>query len=532
MRQIPLRLTTTRQPVMATTEPMASQQDSTPSVEPAARARELLEQLGEAGGDRNATWELTLLLDSLAEERSELHVRVNALEEENGALQERLDRGHQDYAQLRASMDELLNLHELSDAISTSLNLEDTLDALMRLSARVVDFDAAGVFALSREDAGLEAIVLCGNGKQLERCMEAQWNDGIVDWVLRERRPIVFDDMESAGDICFVLIPLMVRGKDIGLVALHCTRAKDDFTLGEIELLGVLANQTAAAIENSRLYTDLETTHGSLKESQRQLLLSAKQAAIGELAGGVAHEVNNPLQIILSRVQLMVVRHGTDERLRDGLALIETNVKRISRIIRALLGFATHNRADAEGQPFAVSTALQQACALTRHQLESKLIEVDVQIEVDMPNATGSVGELEQVFINLILNAANAMASGGRLEIAALLEGESLEVRFSDTGTGIESEHLDRIFEPFFTTHADDGGTGLGLAVSYRIIENHGGSITVDSVPGEGSTFIVRLPVAGPDTSSDTEPESPGAEGTMDAQPLDTEPTDADPTPE
>ncbi|MBT3346160.1 MAG: GAF domain-containing protein [Gemmatimonadetes bacterium] len=496
--------------VMTTPESMAPPSDPLPPTDPAVRARELLQALGEAGGDREAAWELTLLLDSLAEDRSELNVRVQALEVENRALQERLDLGHKDYAQLRASMDELLNLHELSEAISTSLNLEDAFDALMRLSARVVDFDAAGIFALDREGARLDAMALRGQGEQLEERLRSQWDDGIVDWVLRERRPIVFDDIESAGDICFVLIPLLVRGKDIGLFALHCTRAKDDFTLGEIELLGVLANQTAAAIENSRLYTDLESAHGRLKESQRQVLLSAKQAAIGELAGGVAHEVNNPLQIILSRVQLMVVKHGDDERLRDGLALIENNVKRISRIIRALLGFATHNRTDAEGQPFALETAIQQACALTRHQMESKLIEVDVQIQQDMPSAVGSVGELEQVFINLILNAANAMGSNGHLSIDAHVEDQWLEARIADTGEGIEPEHLDRIFEPFFTTRADEGGTGLGLAVSYRIVENYGGSITVDSEPGTGSTFIVRLPVPGavPDSAPDSDPDS------------------------
>jgi len=191
------------------------------------------------------------------------------------------------------------------------------------------------------------------------------------------------------------------------------------------------------------------------------------------------------------------VRHGEDERLCDGLALIENNVKRISRIIRALLGFAAHNRADAEGQLFELPSALHQACALTRYQLESKLIDTKLVIAEDMPQAMGSVGELEQVFINLILNAANAMSTGGRLTIDADLKDSWLEVRFTDTGSGIESEHLDRIFAPFFTTHADDGGTGLGLAVSYRIIENHGGSITVDSAPGDGSTFIVRLPVPG-----------------------------------
>ena len=111
--------------------------------------------------------------------------------------------------------------------------------------------------------------------------------------------------------------------------------------------------------------------------------------------------------------------------------------------------------------------------------------------------------------INLILNAQNAMAKGGRLRITAAFDGEdSIVVRFADTGVGIEPEHIDRIFEPFFTTHTDDGGTGLGLAVSYRIVESHKGSLTVESTPGEGSTFIIRLPVANPEVEGADEANS------------------------
>ncbi|MDA0333546.1 MAG: HAMP domain-containing sensor histidine kinase [bacterium] len=265
-------------------------------------------------------------------------------------------------------------------------------------------------------------------------------------------------------------------------------------------MLGVLANQAAAAMETSRLYTDVETANSRLKQQQRQLLLSAKQAAIGELAGGVAHEVNNPLQIILSRVQLMVAqqtRSGEDNpKLMDGLALIENNVKRISRIIRALLGFASHNTIEAAGQPFGVATAFHQACALTKHQLDQQMISIDICMEDGLPDVFGNVGELEQVFINLLLNAENAMAGGGgHLAVTARREGDWLEIRFQDDGPGIPAEHMDRIFEPFFTTRADKGGTGLGLAVSYRIIENHGGTITVESETGEGACFILRLPV-------------------------------------
>ena len=122
------------------------------------------------------------------------------------------------------------------------------------------------------------------------------------------------------------------------------------------------------------------------------------------------------------------------------------------------------------------------------------MIEIALEYEEDLPEMTGNVGELEQVFINLILNAQNAMPKGGKLRISTRRDGDLVELRFSDTGAGIAPEHLVRIFEPFFTTRADEGGTGLGLAVSYRIVEMHQGSLTVESTVGEGTTFIVRLP--------------------------------------
>jgi signal transduction histidine kinase len=289
---------------------------------------------------------------------------------------------------------------------------------------------------------------------------------------------------------------MIARGKQVGVYALYCSRAKDEFTAGEIDLLGVLASQATIAIENSRLYTDLEATHTQLKDSQHQIMLSAKFAAIGELAGGVAHEVNNPLQIILSRVQLMTLQNKDDAKVVKGLNLIEHNVKRISRIIRALLGFAGHNAQESGWEEFDVAQALRQALALVGHQLEKGLIETSFECEPELPLLTGNIGELEQVFINLIINAQNAMADGGALNIEVRREGEQLEVRFADTGCGIAPKHLDRIFEPFYTTRADEGGTGLGLAISYRIVERHQGKLTVESTLGKGTTFFIRLPLS------------------------------------
>jgi signal transduction histidine kinase len=465
---------------------------------PLERIRELLDQLrGEA--QEEIGWELGIHCDTLAEGLKEFAARLHGLEEENRHLQERLARGHQDYVELRESMDELLNLHELSEVISSSFNTKDILDSLMDLSKRFIDYESCGAFSLDERNESLKPMSLRDRDGRLEAQVQSQWEDGIIDWVLRERRPVVIDDMDTIdqqeGQECsYVIVPLIVRGEKIGIFTLYCRKAKDTFTAGEIELLGVLANQSAVAIENSRLYTDLETAHEQVVKSQQQLLISAKLAAIGELAGGVAHEVNNPLQIILSRVQLMRAQNQSGEKVMAGLVLVENNVKRISKIIRALLGFSRHNSEVEEWGRYDLAQALYQACALVKHQLDFRMIEAIVECDEGMPEMTGNVGELEQVFINLILNAQNAMAQGGHLRILARWDGDRVEVRFSDTGVGIAPEHLDRIFEPFFTTRADEGGTGLGLSVSYRIIEMHQGAMTVESSLGEGTTFIIRLP--------------------------------------
>ena len=471
---------------------------------PIDRIRELLEQLrGEIPAE--TVWELDIRIDTLVEAIKERTVQLRGVEEESRHLQDRLKREHQEYVELRTSMNELLDLSELSETISSSFDTTDIIAALMDLSGRFVEYASCGVFLWDQERDELQPVALRG-GEQLREQVRSQWEDGIIDWVMREGRPVVIEDMETVDqpgvvERSFMVIPLLVRGKQLGIYILYCLKAKDEFTAGEIDLLGVLANQTAIAIDNARLYNDLETAHERLKESQSQILLSSKLAAIGELAGGVAHEVNNPLQIILSRVQLMTMQNRDAEKVVGGLQLIENNVKRISRIIRALLGFAGHNLRDEDWVKFDISQALQQAHALVAHQLEKRMIETIIDCEDGMPEMVGNIGELEQVFINLMLNAHNAMPDGGALRIQACCDSDRVELRFADTGVGIVPEHVERIFEPFFTTRAEDGGTGLGLAVSYGIIEMHQGAITVESEPGKGATFIIRLPV-GPQLNS------------------------------
>ena len=248
---------------------------------------------------------------------------------------------------------------------------------------------------------------------------------------------------------------------------------------------------------------DLETvrkekvdTQQRLKASQAQLVQSGKMAAVGQLAAGVAHEVNNALQIILSSVQLLMMRNRESDALVKDLQLIESNVKRISRIIRSLLDFARHNSEEEEWKEINLGHLVTQTSNLMQHLLEKAEIELHLILpEDEIPKIQGNIGEIEQVFLNLLINAQQATTTGGRIEIEILVSDEMVTALVRDTGEGISKDNLARIFEPFFTTREAQGGTGLGLSIIYGIIDKHNGVIDVESQENEGTTFTLRFPI-------------------------------------
>jgi len=251
----------------------------------------------------------------------------------------------------------------------------------------------------------------------------------------------------------------------------------------------LLKHVDALTEENARL-------EKRLKASQAQLVQSGKMAAVGQLAAGVAHEVNNPLQIILSRVQLLMLRHQEQDGLVKDLRLIESNVKRISRIIRSLLDFARHNSGEEEHKEIDLVYLVNQTINLMHHLLEKGKVSARLHIDDDEPSKiAGNTGEMEQVFLNLIINALQAMPEeGGDLEVDIKLMEDQVIVRLQDSGEGIPEENLPKIFDPFFTTREESGGTGLGLSIIFGIVEKHNGRIEVDSEVGQGTTFTLRFP--------------------------------------
>ena len=224
---------------------------------------------------------------------------------------------------------------------------------------------------------------------------------------------------------------------------------------------------------------------------QQQLLTSEKLASIGLLSAGVAHEINTPLTGISSYVQLLQ-KKLTDTHYIQILEKIEAQTERVARIVKNLLNFARHP-SDTTFRQVNLKECLQEIISLIDYKLKTMNIKLELNLQEVKP-IMGQAERLQQVFINIILNALDAMPKGGKLRIDLFQKNQEAVISIADTGTGIKKEHLPRIFDPFFTTKGLGKGTGLGLSISYAIIKDHDGRIEVESEVGKGSTFYIYLP--------------------------------------
>jgi len=233
-----------------------------------------------------------------------------------------------------------------------------------------------------------------------------------------------------------------------------------------------------------------------LKEhTARQIMKSERLATLGQLAAGVAHEINNPLGAILMYSYLSLEELDAEDPRRKNLEKVAAEATRCKNIVRGLLDFARQSEPNVEEAD--ANEILGRTLSVLQNQAQFHNITINTSLSSSLPKAMMDSGQIQQVFTNIILNAAEAIDGQGKINIATRTgeDGRFIEIEFTDTGCGISRENLDKIFDPFFTTKEVGSGTGLGLAVSYGIITRHRGTIEVKSSPGQGTTFIVRLPL-------------------------------------
>jgi signal transduction histidine kinase len=248
------------------------------------------------------------------------------------------------------------------------------------------------------------------------------------------------------------------------------------------------------------LYDRLRRDHESLQKAQHQILQAEKLASIGRLTAGASHEILNPLNILSGYVQMLNLQ-GNDERTARYLTIMSEQIERISRIVNGLYQFS--QSAGSNKDSVQINALVRNAFQLFEHEHKYDHIHNVMDLEETLPLIQGNVNTLSQVFFMMLSNARDAMPQGGELcvstrrvfsENSADGHGDWIEIQFRDTGHGIPESEIGRIFDPFFTTKASKNGTGLGLSLSYGIIQNHGGTIRVESQVNKGTTFTIRLP--------------------------------------
>jgi PAS domain S-box-containing protein len=227
---------------------------------------------------------------------------------------------------------------------------------------------------------------------------------------------------------------------------------------------------------------------------ENQLVQSEKLSSIGLLAAGVAHEVNTPLAVITSQAQMLMKQIPPEDPRGRTLDKIIKQAFRASEIVNNLLKFSRVS--GSEHTELDLNKLIRETLSLVDPMLKASKISLNAQLDSDLPPVYGNSGKLQQVFMNLIMNARDAMPRGGELTLATETENSSVHVEVSDNGVGIPADHLDKIFDPFFTTKSTSRGTGLGLAVTYGIMREHAGKIRVESALGNGTSFFLEFPTA------------------------------------
>ena len=282
-------------------------------------------------------------------------------------------------------------------------------------------------------------------------------------------------------------------------------------TKDEVGYLAAAFNQMIRRLKDAReelekwgkmLEQKVEKRTKELRSAQDQILRSERLASLGRLAAGVAHEMNNPLSGILLFTQSLLKRTKDDLSVQEDLKVIEQEIIRCSRIVRSLLDFSRENKP--KKVPTQINRVIENTLSLVGNQADFHNIRIIKELHPSMPEMPLDDNQMQQVLMNIILNAADAMSEGGTLTITSSLSSQDncVEIKITDTGCGIPEKLIDRIYDPFFTTKESKKGTGLGLAVSYGIIKKHQGFILVESEEGKGTTFTIRLPINPPESNN------------------------------
>jgi two-component system NtrC family sensor kinase len=400
-------------------------------------------------------------------------------------------------------------LHTVAEAVSHALDVEGVLRTALDALTHVTGHEISSVHLLSEDGTHLH---LRGDRGLSERLREINRvlpiGEGVIGRVAATGETMQFADIATSpalfapaqavvrqdGIRGFVCVPVHSRGRILGTLSLG--RQTDvPFDEPEIALLEATADQVGIALDNARLYSESVRQLEELRLKQAQLVHAEKLSAVGELASGVAHEINNPLTTILGQAQLLMERSDITPLVRDRIKIVADEASRAARIVQNLLLFARHY--PPARLPCSLAEQARRVLELKEYQLGLDQIRIVTEF-ADCPPVWADENQIQQVLLNLVQNAHQAMATAGGkgvLTIRIRATAEYAVIDVIDTGPGLAADVLPRLFDPFFTTKSPGEGSGLGLSVSYGIVSEHQGRLRAGNRAEGGAVFTVELPL-------------------------------------
>ena len=424
---------------------------------------------------------------------------------------------------------ETVALYEKSKAIFSTMDMDNLIKIIVDLATRVLRADDASIM-LFDEAGRLYIAFSSGLSKKIQEETRLIVGERIAGWVALNKQPLIlinglsnddrFKDIKGREDIkSSMVIPIIKNDAVLGILCVNRRKIIENFCKTDLYKSNIFVSLAGLALDNAHLYKDLQnlqeefiwtnrelgksekkalTTLSELKEAyeelktkQQQLLQSAKLAALGRLVSDMAHEVNNPLMVVSGRAQLSLMEDIPNVEVKNNLKIIFEECQRAKDIIQRLLKFSRPSKG--ELKKIDVNGSIEAVVNLVEHQYSLGGIVIKRNYLEHPPFILVDEKQIQEVFMNLLSNARDAMSEGGFIEITTSLENNFLRIDFKDTGSGMSEEVIKRLFEPFFTTK--EKGTGLGLSVCYGIIKAHNGELKFESEPQKGTTATILLPL-------------------------------------
>ncbi len=403
------------------------------------------------------------------------------------------------YEAVKAHADQMEALFTVGSTLIMPGPLEQLFDRVVQEGQSLLNGKVC-VLMQTAEESTLRTWAIAGASPAWRKKPPVKINDSLLGQVVKKKTPLRVNDVHSQakfryaelareeGLTSLLAVPVIYQDDVLAVLALYSEEPRR-FRESEVRLLQLLANQGAIAIENARRMERLV----ALEESMRQ---AERFSVLGTLAAEIAHEIRNPITIINMLIHGVREKASEDPQTREDLEIVTQKLDRINHIVEQTLSLS--KTSEAKTRPYNLNQIVDELLLFLNYKLAKLGIDVKTQLDRKLPDAPMDPGQIQQVLMNLLVNAMESIGENGQLTIKTRMAkdrklGQCVRCAISDTGAGIPKETLESLFEPFFTTRED--GTGLGLFISNKLVRRHKGHIKVKSSPGKGSTFTVSIPL-------------------------------------